>query len=119
MNILLVSITPYNFFVLLYLIFIKRSLIEGFVYLRSDGFLEYKYRYGLIGYYFYYLMFLVIKKYLKVITCKKNFTKINIRNIIHPSELTNIWFNNNNLKNKNKSDHFILVDLKKIKEPYI
>jgi len=115
LNILLVSITPYNFFILLYLIFIKRSLIEGFVYLRSDGFLEYKYRYGLIGYYFYYLMFLVIKKYLKVITCSKNFTKINIRNIIHPSELTKIWFNNDNLKNKNKSDFLYIGRFKKDK----
>ena len=51
-NILLISITPYNFFVLFYLSIIKKVDIKGFVYLRSDGFLEYKYRYGLLGYFF-------------------------------------------------------------------
>ena len=60
-------------------------------------------------------MFLVIKKYLKVITCSKNFTKINIRNIIHPSELTKIWFNNNNLRKKNKSDFLYIGRFKKDK----
>ena len=114
-NLLMVSISPYNFFVLLRLIFISNISVKGYVYLRSDGFLEYKYRYGLIGYYFYYLMFLVIKKYLKVITCSKNFTKINIRNIIHPSELTKIWFNNVNSKNKNKSDFLYIGRFKKDK----
>jgi glycosyltransferase involved in cell wall biosynthesis len=114
-KLLMVSISPYNFFVLLRLIFISNISVKGYVYLRSDGFLEYKYRYGLIGYYFYYLMFLVIKKYLKVITCSKNFTKINIRNIIHPSELTKIWFNNVNSKNKNKSDFLYIGRFKKDK----
>lgn len=119
LSILLVSITPYNFFILLYLIFIKRSVIEGFVYLRSDGFLEYKYRYGIIGYFFYFLMFLVVKKYLKIISCSKNFTKIDVKKIIHPSELTNMWFKNNYSKKKISQIFYILVDLKKIKDPYI
>ena len=115
LNILLVSITPYNFFILLYLIFIKRSEIEGFVYLRSDGFLEYKYRYGVIGYFFYFLMFLVVKKYLKVISCSKNFTKTNVKKIVHPSELTKIWFKNNKSKKKHKSDFLYIGRFKKDK----
>ena len=115
LNILLVSITPYNFFILLYLIFIKRSVIEGFVYLRSDGFLEYKYRYGVIGYFFYFLMFLVVKKYLKIISCSKNFTKTNVKKIVHPSELTNIWFKNNESKKKHTSDFLYIGRFKKDK----
>ncbi len=92
LKILLISITPYNFFVLIYLIFFKKLSVKGYVYLRSDGFLEYKYRYGLLGYYFYFFMFFFIKKYLKIISCSKNFTNVNVKKIIHPSELNNRWF---------------------------
>ena len=35
---MLISITPYNFLVLLKLIFLKKINIKGYVYLRSDGF---------------------------------------------------------------------------------
>ena len=117
-NIFLVSITPYNFIILLYLIFIRRSTVEGFVYLRSDGFLEYKYRYGVIGYFLYFLMFLVVKKYLKIISCSKNFTKTTVKTIIHPSELTNIWFKDNDLKKKLSQISYMLADLKKTRDPY-
>ena len=66
LKILLISITPYNFFVLIYLIFFKKLSVKGYVYLRSDGFLEYKYRYGILGYLFYDLMFTLIKKKLSI-----------------------------------------------------
>ena len=55
-NILLISITPFNFFAFFYLLMFKNIDLKGFVYLRSDGFLEYKYRYGILGYLFYDLM---------------------------------------------------------------
>ena len=61
-NIFLISITPYNFFVFLYLLFIKKLDLSGVVYLRSDGFFEYKIKYGFLGYYIYSLMFFFIKK---------------------------------------------------------
>ena len=61
-NIFLVSITPYNFFVFLYLLLIKRLDVAGVVYLRSDGFIEYKIKYGIFGYYIYAFMFFFIKK---------------------------------------------------------
>ena len=60
--------------------------------MRSDGFLEYKYRFGLIGYYFYYIMFLIIKKYLKILSCSNNFTKVKVDKLLHPSELNTKWF---------------------------
>ena len=91
-NILLISVTPFNFFSLLYLIFIKRVKLKGFVYLRSDGFLEYKYRFGLAGYYLYYIMFSIIKRYLKILSCSNNFTKVKVKKLLHPSELNTKWF---------------------------
>ena len=114
-NLLLVSISPYNCFVIFYLIFLKRIKLKGFVYLRSDGFLEYKYRYGILGYYFYYFMFLFVKRYLKIISCSKFFTKVNIKKVIHPSELTKIWFKKSDIKNKDKTDFLYVGRFKKDK----
>ena len=54
--------------------------LKGFVYLRSDGFLEYKIKYGIVGYYLYFIMFYLIKKKLKIINYKKKFNNLNIKN---------------------------------------
>ena len=70
-NFFMISITPYNFLTYLYLILLKRKKLNGFVFLRSDGFLEYKYRLGLVGYFIYYLMFKLITKKLKILSCSK------------------------------------------------
>ena len=66
-NVLMISITPFNFFALMKLIYLNKK-IKGFVYLRSDGFLEYKIKYGKLGYYAYFFMFYIIKKYLNLKT---------------------------------------------------
>ncbi len=114
-NIFLVSITPYIFFVFFYLTFIKRIDLKGFVYLRSDGFLEYKYRYGFFGYFFYYLMFSIIKKNLKIISCSKNFTNVNVKQIIHPSELDDNWFKKNDIEQKYETDFLYVGRFKRDK----
>ena len=114
-NILLISITPYNFFVLFYLSIIKKVDIKGFVYLRSDGFLEYKYRYGLLGYFFYYLMFYFITKKLKIISCSNNFTKVQSDIIVHPSELNSIWFDRKNSEKQYYTDFLYVGRFKKDK----
>ena len=95
-KIFMISITPYNFFILFYLIYIKRLNVSGHVYLRSDGFLEYKYRYGWFGYFIYFLMFMFIKKKLNLISCSKNFTNIKCNSIVYPSECDDEWFINRN-----------------------
>ena len=100
-NILLISITPFNFFAFFYLLMFKNIDLKGFVYLRSDGFLEYKYRYGILGYLFYDLMFTLIKKKLSILSCSKNFTKVKISKVLHPSELTSKWFRKKKSKKKN------------------
>ena len=114
-NILLISITPYNFFVLFYLSIIKKVDIKGFVYLRSDGFLEYKYRYGLLGYFFYYLMFYFITKKLKIISCSNNFTKVQSDIIVHPSELNSIWFDRKKSEKQYHTDFLYVGRFKKDK----
>ena len=114
-NLLIVSITPYNFLTLLRLIYIKNLKIKGYVYLRSDGFLEYKYRYGIFGYFLYYIMFQFIKKNLKIISCSKNFTNVNVKKIVHPSELNSIWFKNNEIQKRVKTDFLYVGRFKKDK----
>ena len=99
-NLFLISITPFNFFVFLYLNYFKKIKINGFVYLRSDGFMEYKYRLGVLGYYLYFVMFWIISKKLKIISCSKNFTKVKVNKIVHPSELSKKWLM------KNRSNKF-------------
>ena len=56
----MISITPFNFLKMLYLNFKLKTKIQGYVYLRSDGFKEYQNKLGIIGYYIYYLMFKII-----------------------------------------------------------
>ena len=118
MNVLLVSISPYNFFVLFYLLLIKRVDLKGFVYLRSDGFLEYKFRYGAIGYFVYYIMFLLIKKKLKILSCSKNFTNVDVTNVLHPSQLDSIWLKEPNFIEKYKTDFLYVGRFKKDKGSY-
>ena len=70
-NIFMISITPFNFLSLLKLVLLRKK-IKGFVFLRSDGFLEYQIRYGFIGYLLYFFMFYIIKNKLKILSVSKN-----------------------------------------------
>ena len=106
-NILMISISPFNFLTLVKLIILGKE-IKGYVYLRSDGFLEYKFRYGILGYYIYFLMFYLIKMKLKILSCSHNFTNVRVNKIIHPSELTAGWLKKK-LKNKNLKTDFLYV----------
>ena len=114
-NIFLISITPYNFFVFFYLLLIKRLDLTGVVYLRSDGFLEYKIKYGFIGYYIYAFMFFFIKRKLKVLSCSKYFTNVKSKKILHPSELNSFWFKRSNGIRKFQTDFIYVGRFKKEK----
>ena len=113
-DIFMISITPFNFFILVKLILLGKKL-KGFVFLRSDGFLEYKVRYGFFGYYFYFLMFFFIKKKLKILSVSHKFNHVKVKNILHPSELTNSWFKKKELIKNLKQIFYILGGLKKKK----
>ena len=94
MKIFMISLTPYNFISLFFLIYIKRVNINGHIYLRSDGFLEYKYRYWWFGYFAYYLMFSFVKRKLEIISCSDSFTNIKSKDIVYPSEIDDEWLLN-------------------------
>ena len=91
-KIFMISITPFNLFTLIFIKIFNRK-IKGYVYLRSDGHKEYFYKYGLLGHFFYDLMFKIVTNFLKIITVsrylsglKENYT------LIKPSEIENKWF---------------------------
>ena len=114
-NIFLISITPYNFFIFFYLLLVKRINLTGVVYLRSDGFQEYKIKYGFLGYYIYAFMFFFIKKRLKVLSCSKQFKNVNIKNVLHPSELNSLWLKKSTPIKKSKTDFIYVGRFKKEK----
>lgn len=92
-KILMISITPFNFFIFFYLKYILRVKIKGHLYLRSDGFKEYEVKYYKFGYFIYYFLFKILTNSLSIISCSSNFT--NVKNFIrvYPTEINFNWIN--------------------------
>lgn len=94
-NYLLISITPHTFFAYLLLFIFKKKI---FVYLRSNGYEEYKAILGFMGPVIYYIMYTLVTFKSNVITCQKRLVKKKIYNLVFPSEIDINW-----LKNTTKS----------------
>ena len=92
---LIISITPYTFFSYL-LLFIFRKKI--FVYLRSNGYEEYKIILGFVGSLIFHIMYTFVTFKSNVITCQKRLVKKKNYNLVFPSEIDINW-----LKNTTKS----------------
>ena len=111
-KILVISLTPYNFFISLILILVGINRKNIFLFLRSDGFEEYKVKFGKFGFYIYGFMFFIIKKKLTILTCSKSLTSVINPKLIYPSEIDDNWLKNKkkklNLK-KNKKIHLLYV----------
>ena len=86
---LIISVTPYTFFSYLLLLFFRRKI---FIYLRSDGYKEYKAILGFIGPAIYHLMFKIVTLKSNIITCQENLFKKRKSHIVFPSELNSLWF---------------------------
>ena len=87
---LLISITPYTFCAYLLLFFFKKKI---YVYLRSNGYEEYKAILGFIGPLIYHLMFILVTYKSKVITCQSRLIKKKA-NLVFPSEIDYNWKTN-------------------------
>ena len=92
---LIISITPYTFFSYL-LLFIFRKKI--YVYLRSNGYEEYKVILGFVGSLIFHIMYTFVTFKSNVITCQKRLVKKKNYNLVFPSEIDINW-----LKNTTKS----------------
>ena len=87
-NYLIIAINPYTFFSYLFLFIFRKNI---FVYLRSDGYEEYKSILGFMGPAIYHIMFKIVTFRSKIITCQERlFTKEKSK-IVFPSELNSLW----------------------------
>ena len=85
---LIISISPYTFIISVFLRFFGKKPI---VYLRSDGFGEYKAIFGKVGPLIYYFMFSITCSISNLISCREYILKGKKGKIINPSQLDSIW----------------------------
>ena len=93
-NLVILTVTPFNFIIFLLLKIIFRKNFQGHLIILSDGYKEYKYKLGYFGYFIYHFMFSIMKKKLKIISVSKNFTNLKVDKIISPNNLDLTWYNN-------------------------
>ena len=85
---LIISISPYTFIISVFLRFFGKKPI---VYLRSDGFGEYKAILGKIGPLIYYFMFSITCSISNLISCRDYILRGKKGKIINPSQLDSSW----------------------------
>ena len=86
---LLISITPYTFLASLLLFIFRKNF---FVYLRSNGYEEYKCILGFIGPFLYHIMFTIVAWKAKLISCRSHLLNGKFGKIVSPSQLSEKWF---------------------------
>ena len=85
---LIISISPYTFLISIFLKILGRRPI---VYLRSDGYGEYRAILGKIGPLFYHFMFSITGAISNLITCRNYILRGKKGKIISPSHLDSVW----------------------------
>ena len=88
---LIVSISPYTFLACIFLKLFKKKPI---VYLRSDGYGEYKAILGFLGPIIYHFMFTITSMISHLISCRRYILKNKKGDLVSPSQLDESWFNN-------------------------
>lgn len=86
---LIISISPYT---LLASILLKMYSKKTFLYLRSDGYKEYKSIFGFFGPSIYHLMFKIGVFKSNLIVCRKHLLKEKNGSVVSPSQLNDKWF---------------------------
>ena len=98
-NYLIISLSPYTFLASIILKILNR---KHFIYLRSDGYEEYKSILGFLGSFIYHIMFIVASLKADLISCRKHLLKNKQGKIVSPSQLNDKWFNTTNKSNPKK-----------------
>ena len=86
---LVISISPYTFLICMFLKLFGKTPI---VYLRSDGYGEYKAILGSLGKLIYHLMFSFISLISNLISCRNYILRGKKGKVIYPSQLDSVWF---------------------------
>ena len=96
---LIISISPYTFVIALFLKFLGKKPI---IYLRSDGYGEYRSILGKAGPIIYHFMFSIVTSISNLISCREYILKGKKGKIVYPSQLDSIWLRKpKNLEIKN------------------
>ncbi len=85
---LIISISPYTFLVSLFLKLFGKTPI---VYLRSDGYGEYKAILGTLGKLVYHLMFSFTSLISNLISCRNYILRGKKGKVVYPSQLDSVW----------------------------
>ena len=85
---MIISISPYTFLVSL---FIKILGGKPIVYLRSDGYGEYKAILGKFGPLIYHFMFSIVSAFSNLISCRDYILRGKKGKILNPSQLDSVW----------------------------
>ena len=85
---LIISISPFTFFTCIFLRIMGKTPL---VYLRSDGFGEYKAILGKIGPIIYFFMFWIIGSISKLASCRNYILRGKSGKILNPSQLDTTW----------------------------
>ncbi|MFL2890163.1 MAG: glycosyltransferase [Pelagibacteraceae bacterium] len=88
---LIISISPFTFLACLLLRLFRKKPI---VYLRSDGYGEYRSILGFIGPSIYHCMFTVTSMISDLISCREYILRNKKGNLVSPSQLDESWFKN-------------------------
>ena len=88
---LIISISPFTFIVCVLIKLLKKRPI---VYLRSDGYGEYKAILGFFGPIIYHFMFSIISRISILISCREHILRNKPGEIVAPSQISNQWLTN-------------------------
>ena len=88
---LIISISPFTFVACILIKLFKKKPI---IYLRSDGYGEYKAIFGYMGLIIYHLMFSTLSKISSLISCREYILKNKVGDIVAPSQITTQWLEN-------------------------
>ncbi len=98
---LIISISPYTFLAAIFLALFKK---KPFVYLRSDGYKEYRTILGFYGSFIYHIMFILVEKFTFLIACREHLLNNRRGVIVNPSQLNDKWFYNRKTELKSSNN---------------
>ncbi len=112
---LIISISPFTFAACILIKLFKKKPI---VYLRSDGYGEYKAILGFFGPAIYHLMFSIVSKISLLVSCRKYILRNKPGEILSPSQITTPWLMNHKEVVINKPKLLYVGRIKKEKGIY-
>ena len=112
---LIVSISPFTFIACILIKLFKKKPI---VYLRSDGYGEYKSILGFFGPMIYHFMFSIISKISLLISCREYILRNKLGKIVAPSQISSQWLTNHKEPEINKTRLLYVGRIRKEKGVY-